>query len=1820
MEGGTSTNPTPGPSQAPGDGCDINVQSPRPDPFASDWVPGMAEDIDRQNRQLEEEEERMRRELRAMDAQIRAASMMSGGRPAIPPYVITTSSTLGLRYVCTCNKEPEYHALYMRQIFRPAPCAEWAQRYPWISDWFDALFTTCPKLNGEEAVFRAAAANQMVAAITDCESRGHRPVDPRDDKLLAVLGRHIQYTKSHMPQPWERDFYVPCSDFVNAQNLMRIHLFEVLGDSSPAPCEPPPQVEPPPEPVDVPAEPDPLPRPATPPPPEPEAPPPPPVVVDAFPTDPSLPPWGGESEGAPPGPSKLKSPSKAVQTDKKKTKKWVLEWAGSMNKKRAARVLFPRSRSHDRAPVFEDRRHEPEAPSSDDEPYDDTFFDDAPTDNTLFESMAWAGIREGVREVPCAHDLFHKAVQDRTIKDPHLYCAHVRRALAYHIFRHPDKWGVTMQDREMMSILAALGYVRREVLTSATITHSELDYVDSGPVFDLQQMYSVEVSNRYEVLADEPDMLDAHAEDVHDAVRAPAHAAQKAQKRRPTSAKEGAPERDRRQRERQGYQQRVSQVPKPRLSAEERRRNAKAAMRRILSKISDMRVSHEQVAMTVLRQDRAPQVDQLLQEWHSWLRYPTLALQKGLLCWLAACRFNQVKKTTAAAMVLKRLQPISSLCFATGSSQWIRDLTAEGIESNPGPGISAPSIPPTNDSETFVSWCSDRTGLSGSMLTTAKKFAEKELSFPTGVLADVNFAVLIEGYWMPAQAGNSVLVRVPTWTTTLYPSTVAVNGRKLTVLKLAAEESVTTAIASAKLPTGDTLARAYLDSSPVSAEPRRRDRLEHTTPANIPWRDRTRSGVRRLAAASSASPSRESTPTQDERQAPPQEPEGPQFPPEDQYPTRPRTVIAGVNDYNVVIRSARSMGSGVAFAGRHVRSPIASANVRVLVIGRVNHEGHGVGDLHYADRRPIIGLRRGEEEEYPVMVGDVPADQETAAALRALRTDSTPGVRGVGGVRHLLLGEWFGNLGNDVPYKHGWRLWGPLHYVYNARTGYEEGTELIPTAQALAMSKETKDVVTITPRFDLTAHGLDTTTAQALALAKPPGASSCEANAVKLGLLAQWARYGMPDAARHVILTGQLQVHEPNRRICRDTPVTRLVNNTGRPNEDCGGLICPAFPFMEDWKRGRIRFYSSAQAVPTGRRYLVLPPCLENVSDFSEAAAFIISFLPWPFANLSLALDTTDHARADAIKQIFAWYGTTTVVPGELELDVVLHMSNVGRVASRGRDDEPVLVGRPTTGGTGVEFWPPHTPITVNYQGNQDHYIPAASFAVSWALTITPDTVNTVLQKIATAGIFDKVDRWVIEAQLPWMTHAGIMTTDVARLQSEPRGSEEPRVHNTDAEDEDPVPLLYRCWHANGTRSMHIPFDATWCNTRLPPSDSIIVPDVFVITQVVSGYYNWASTFGELSIPIDSAILTPTQFVAAEKLFVAWHIFHSQVGLPVRGLEYGAACQNVGLAECLYYAELFNSHWDPKTNTAQLGCLGVLERVMGGLYLADSCGRPVLHRVLRPLPGRWQPQIWDLQDVNPLDMTTATPMPDVFVFKYSDSLPRHLMPFLVTRSLYGNRDLARTDKPGGTAPRGYYGPYKYKADDMYYHIEPRALPYVDEREVWQNRLMHAMPGYALMIYQDGQAVEGRPRPGEAPISYPRGGDPWNGEPPDFGRSGAVYPYFSSVWYAWVESSSHDVVALLVKGVPGGWYGLLERGVGGMADGLMLDTHNQPLLFRTPVSGKMSGGDRLLAWSGNGYGGESSKGGSSLKNSGGPSQTPSNESGGGQNPDPTDAVA
>lgn len=63
-----------------------------------------------------------------------------------------------------------------------------------------------------------------------------------------------------------------------------------------------------------------------------------------------------------------------------------------------------------------------------------------------------------------------------------------------------------------------------------------------------------------------------------------------------------------------------------------------------------------------------------------------------------------------------------------------------------------------------------------------------------------------------------------------------------------------------------------------------------------------------------------------------------------------------------------------------------------------------------------------------------------------------------------------------------------------------------------------------------------------------------------------------------------------------------------------------------------------------------------------------------------MAMETSD-GRNDGIQfPIFMRYGGTTVMPGELDLDIVLHVTNTSRTSRRGQD-EPVLAARPMMGG-----------------------------------------------------------------------------------------------------------------------------------------------------------------------------------------------------------------------------------------------------------------------------------------------------------------------------------------------------------------------------------------------------------------------------------------------------------------------------------------------------------------------------------------------------------
>lgn len=58
-------------------------------------------------------------------------------------------------------------------------------------------------------------------------------------------------------------------------------------------------------------------------------------------------------------------------------------------------------------------------------------------------------------------------------------------------------------------------------------------------------------------------------------------------------------------------------------------------------------------------------------------------------------------------------------------------------------------------------------------------------------------------------------------------------------------------------------------------------------------------------------------------------------------------------------------------------------------------------------------------------------------------------------------------------------------------------------------------------------------------------------------------------------------------------------------------------------------------------------------------------------------------------------------------------------------------------------------------------------------------------------------------------------------------------------------------------------------------------------------------------------------------------------------------------------------------------------------------------------------------------------MTDIYVFKYSKTLPQHLMTFMISRNMVGNEDML-PGKPIVTVPRRQFGPDKCYSDELFY--------------------------------------------------------------------------------------------------------------------------------------------------------------------------------------------
>ncbi|KAL1487425.1 hypothetical protein MTO96_046554 [Rhipicephalus appendiculatus] len=403
-------------------------------------------------------------------------------------------------------------------------------------------------------------------------------------------------------------------------------------------------------------------------------------------------------------------------------------------------------------------------------------------------------------------------------------------------------------------------------------------------------------------------------------------------------------------------------------------------------------------------------------------------------------------------------------------------------------------------------------------------------------------------------------------------------------------------------------------------------------------------------------------------------------------------------------------------------------------------------------------------------------DASSAYYKESVPHTAVPAASGGGGAHVYLIGEWYPAEGNGTLGALRCPTWTPPEFAYASKTGVCEGSPVEATAKGTEEARDSKTRPVIVPRTELSAYGIDKTTAERLSLSPAPASTTCEANALKLGLMLDWAKYGEKDACSLNIFTDQSQVHEPGVRIAADTTI-----------------------------------------VPHGESYLITPAAFDGQLSFREAAVFLLTFLPWPWGNMGIALKTIKNGDTAEREQVFTC-------------------------------------------------------------------------------------------KISAYGLFDAVQRSILEGPLVSQNHAGLMAVEKTKLNADAMinvsGSEAapaPVIGVVPSTNDDTVPLLYRCWSPIGYRIEHVPIGATWTNVQLKPDLVICLPDIMILTAIYGGFYKFTASMPAPSIPIGHKLLSAAQFLTAERTFVAWYMWHAMIGLDTGTINSAAHAEIPGRGETDYF-------------------------------------------------------------------------------------------------------------------------------------------------------------------------------------------------------------------------------------------------------------------------------------------------------------------------------
>lgn len=135
----------------------------------------------------------------------------------------------------------------------------------------------------------------------------------------------------------------------------------------------------------------------------------------------------------------------------------------------------------------------------------------------------------------------------------------------------------------------------------------------------------------------------------------------------------------------------------------------------------------------------------------------------------------------------------------------------------------------------------------------------------------------------------------------------------------------------------------------------------------------------------------------------------------------------------------------------------------------------------------------------------------------------------------------------------------------------------------------------------------------------------------KLGLYLAWSSIHPCDAHRGTDFSGHTQVTTPWVCIDNQSPMTKVLNNSPREEENCGGVGMPCFPFIGRELRipehGTISFHLSMATVDDQSKLLWIPNAWQRREHMSTIALLLMRLSPYPMCNMGVILSTVDKTE-----------------------------------------------------------------------------------------------------------------------------------------------------------------------------------------------------------------------------------------------------------------------------------------------------------------------------------------------------------------------------------------------------------------------------------------------------------------------------------------------------------------------------------------------------------------------------------------------------------------